>query len=194
MALVFVPSHVDETMDPADNPGVVRIVFVAYLVLASTFGGLRAWIRFRWRSSSGWSAPRERGRHDGVALADRVGAVCGGPAWRRRRPTSSVNLGGSIMQSILDALSSRPAYASPLAQTIAGAPTADGRAVSDSVATQLQKSFAGAAGAAHRCPEHASEIVEAARDVRVGPSDAVDGVGILAIALGAGLVFFLFPR
>ncbi len=103
------------------------------------------------------------------------------------------DLGGAIMQSIFGAILAA-GYASAFATTIAGAPPADRQLVSDSVAAQLQKSFAGAAGTARRYPEYASQIVEAARQSFVSGSDGAYLAGILAIVLGATLVFFLFPR
>ena len=103
------------------------------------------------------------------------------------------DLGGAIMQSIFGAILAA-GYASAFVKTIGGAPPADQQLVTDSVAAQLQKSFAGAAETARQYPQYASEIVEAASRSFVSGSDGAYLAGILAILVGAGLVFFLFPR
>ncbi len=103
------------------------------------------------------------------------------------------DLGGAVMQSVFGAILAA-GYASAFATAIAGAPAADRKVVTNSVAAQLQKSFAGAADTARQYPQYASEIVEAARRSFVSGADGAYLAGILAILLGAGLVFFLFPK
>jgi MFS transporter, DHA2 family, multidrug resistance protein len=101
------------------------------------------------------------------------------------------DLGGAIMQSILGALLTA-GYASAVATAIAAAPNAD--EITDSVQTQLQKSFAGAEGIAERYPQYADAITAAATSSFLDGADWAYLAGIIAILLGAAIVFVLFPR
>jgi MFS transporter, DHA2 family, multidrug resistance protein len=101
------------------------------------------------------------------------------------------DLGGAIMQSILGALLTA-GYASAFSAAIATAP--NNQQVSDSVQSQLTKSFAGAEGIAEQYPQYASQITAAAKQSFLDGADWAYVAGIVAILLGAVLVFFLFPR
>jgi len=103
------------------------------------------------------------------------------------------DLGGAIMQSLLGALLTS-GYASAFAALIAGAPAATRAQVTDSVESQLQKSFAGAATIAEREPEYAGQIIEAARSSFVDGANWAYTAGIIAVVLGAALVYFAFPK
>ena len=101
------------------------------------------------------------------------------------------DLGGAIMQSILGALLTA-GYASAVATAIADAPNAD--EITDSVQTQLQKSFAGAEAGRRAVP------AVRRRDHGRATSSFLDGAdwayiaGIVAILLGAAIVALLFPQ
>jgi hypothetical protein len=101
------------------------------------------------------------------------------------------DLGGAIMQSILGAVLTA-GYASSVATAIAGAPNS--AEITDSTAAQLQKSFASAADLAEQHPQYASQITSAARESFVSGQDWAYTAGVIAILVGAVLVFFLFPR
>jgi MFS transporter, DHA2 family, multidrug resistance protein len=101
------------------------------------------------------------------------------------------DLGGAIMQSILGALLTA-GYAAAVATAIAGAPNAD--QITDSVQTQLQKSFAGAEQVAEQYPQYSDAIIAGARTSFLDGADWAYTAGIVAIVLGAAIVFFLFPR
>jgi EmrB/QacA subfamily drug resistance transporter len=101
------------------------------------------------------------------------------------------DLGGAIMQSILGALLTA-GYASAIAAAIAGSP--DSGEITDSVQSQLQKSFAGAEAVAAQYPQYATEITAAARSSFLDGADWAYLAGIIAIVLGALLVFVLFPH
>jgi MFS transporter, DHA2 family, multidrug resistance protein len=101
------------------------------------------------------------------------------------------DLGGAIMQSILGALLTA-GYASSFTDQIAASPQAD--KVGDDVQTALTKSFAGAAGTAEQYPQYADQIVAAARQSFLQGDDWAYAAGIVAVALGATVIFFLFPR
>jgi len=101
------------------------------------------------------------------------------------------DLGGAVMQSILGALLTA-GYASAFSKLIAGSPGAS--QVSDEVQNQLTKSFSSAANTAEQYPQYASQIISAARTSFVDGQDLAYVAGIVAIVLGAVLVFFLFPK
>ena len=101
------------------------------------------------------------------------------------------DLGGAIMQSILGALLTA-GYAAAAAAAIAAAP--DQQEITDSVKSQLTKSFAGAEEIAEQYPQHASEITAAAKESFLDGADWAYTAGILAIVLGAAVVFFRFPK
>jgi EmrB/QacA subfamily drug resistance transporter len=101
------------------------------------------------------------------------------------------DLGGAIMQSILGALLTA-GYATAFSAAIAGSPDAD--KVSTSVEAQLTKSFAGAEQIAKQYPQYADAITASAKDSFLDGADWAYTAGIVAIVLGAALVFFRFPR
>jgi hypothetical protein len=101
------------------------------------------------------------------------------------------DLGGAIMQSILGALLTA-GYASAVTKLIAGAPNAD--QITDSVQSELTKSFASAENTAAQYPQYSSEIIEGAQQSFVDGQNWAYTAGIVAILLGAAVVFFLFPK
>jgi DHA2 family multidrug resistance protein-like MFS transporter len=74
---------------------------------------------------------------------------------------------------------------------IAGSPDRD--KVTDSVHAQLTKSFSSAVDAAQQYPEYQAQIVAAAKSSFLQGDEWSYIAGIVAILLGAALVFFLFP-
>jgi len=101
------------------------------------------------------------------------------------------DLGGAIMQSILGALLAA-GYAAAFASAIASAP--NGQQVSDSVEAQLTKSFASAEAIAQQHPQYASQITAAAKSSFLSGDEWAYLAGIVAMLLGAVLVFFMFPK
>jgi MFS family permease len=101
------------------------------------------------------------------------------------------DLGGAIMQSILGALLTA-GYAAAVAAAIAAAPNS--AQITDSVQSQLQKSFAGAEAVAQRYPQYAAQITAGARSSFLDGADWAYAAGIIAILLGAVIVFFFFPK
>jgi MFS transporter, DHA2 family, multidrug resistance protein len=59
---------------------------------------------------------------------------------------------------------------------------------------QLQQSFAGAESIAELEPQYAQQILAGAKSAFVDGSNWAYMAGIVAIVLGAALVFFLYPR
>jgi MFS transporter, DHA2 family, multidrug resistance protein len=99
------------------------------------------------------------------------------------------DLGGAVMQSIFGALLTA-GYASAAAVAIAGS----GKQISDSVQNQLTKSFAGAEEIAKQYPQYASQITAAAKTSFLQGDQWAYTAGVVAVLLGAALVFFLFPK
>ena len=66
--------------------------------------------------------------------------------------------------------------------------------MTDGVQAQLTKSFASAEAVAQRYPQYADQIVAGAKRSFLDGADWAYVAGIVAIVLGAILVFFLFPR
>lgn len=101
------------------------------------------------------------------------------------------DLGGAIMQSIFGALLTA-GYASAVNQAIAGAP--NGQQVTQSTQSALTKSFASATETAQQYPQYASQIIAGAKTSFVDGQDWAYLAGIIAVLLGAALVFFFFPK
>ena len=95
------------------------------------------------------------------------------------------------MQSIFGALLTA-GYASAFAAAIAGSP--DSSKVSDSTAAALTKSFSSAEALAQQYPQYASQIDAAARSSFLSGDQWAYTAGIVAILIGASIVFFFFPR
>lgn len=101
------------------------------------------------------------------------------------------DLGGAIMQSIFGALLTA-GYAAAVASTIASSP--EKARITTEVEGQLEKSFSSAADTASRYPQYAKAIVAGARESFVKGDRWAYTAGIIAIALGATLVFAMFPE
>ena len=101
------------------------------------------------------------------------------------------DLGGAIMQSIFGALLTA-GYASAIAASIAASPDQD--KITDSVQSELTKSFASASATAEQYPQYSAQITSAAREAFLQGDDWAYTAGLVAILLGAILVFFCFPK
>jgi MFS transporter, DHA2 family, multidrug resistance protein len=100
------------------------------------------------------------------------------------------DLGGALMQSIFGALLTA-GYAAAAGATIASS----GKDVTSSVESELTKSFSSAADLAKRYPESIQHtIVEGAKAAFLKGDQWAYLAGIVAVLLGATLVFLKFPR
>ena len=100
------------------------------------------------------------------------------------------DLGGAIMQSIFGALLTA-GYAAAVAATI----TADNaRTVTTTVQNELTKSFSSAADTAQQYPQYSNQIIAGAKASFLSGADWAYTAGIVAVLVGAVIVFFLFPR
>jgi hypothetical protein len=101
------------------------------------------------------------------------------------------DLGGAIMQSILGALLTA-GYATAVTKAIAGSPNAS--QISSSTQSALTKSFSSASNLASSYPPNvANAIIAGARSSFVDGQDWAYLAGIIAILIGAALVFFFYP-
>ena len=145
----------------------------------------------RWASATRSSAPASASPAPPPPTRSPARCRSRGPAWRRAPPTcSATSAAPSCSRS--SARCSRPATPRPSARPIAADPDAD--QISDSVQSQLTKSFAGAEGIAEQYPQYASQITAAAKTSFLDGADWAYAAGIVAILLGAALVFSLFPK
>ena len=100
------------------------------------------------------------------------------------------DLGGAILQSIMGAFLTA-GYAAAASAAIA----ASGKNVSDNVQSELTKSFSSASDAAQQYPASIQgDIVAAAKTSFLQGDQWAYLAGIIAVVLGAVVVFFLFPR
>jgi hypothetical protein len=101
------------------------------------------------------------------------------------------DLGGAIMQSIFGALLSA-GYAASFMGLIAASPEAS--SISSTVESELTKSFSSAANTASSYPQYQDQILQAAKESFLEGADWAYFAGIVAVVLGAVVVFFLFPK
>jgi DHA2 family multidrug resistance protein-like MFS transporter len=100
------------------------------------------------------------------------------------------DLGGAIMQSIFGALLTA-GYAAAAGAAVA----ASGKHVNSNVQAELTKSFSSAADTAQRYPPSVQDkIVAAAKTSFLQGDQWAYTAGIVAVLLGAVLVYFMFPR
>jgi len=100
------------------------------------------------------------------------------------------DLGGALMQSIFGALLTA-GYAAAVAAEIAGSP--DSAQVTASVQSQLQLSFASAESIAAQYPQYADAITAGAKEAFLAGDQWAYLAGIVAVLIGAAIVFFRFP-
>ena len=101
------------------------------------------------------------------------------------------DLGGAIMQSVMGALLTA-GYAAAVGREIQSAPNK--ALITTGVENELQKSFSSAAAEAQQYPHYADQIIAGARQSFLEGQKWAYGAGAIAVALGAALVFFMFPR
>ena len=143
--------------------------------------------RSRTRSSgsgSGSRAPRPPTR-------SRVPSPCIAPGWPPGRPTCNVTSAARSC-SRSSAPCSPQGTPRPSPASIASAPNAD--QITANVQAQLTKSFSSAAETAEQYPEYAAQITAAAKASFLSGADWAYTAGIIAILIGALIVFLLFPR
>jgi MFS family permease len=103
------------------------------------------------------------------------------------------DLGGALMQSIFGALLAA-GFAASMAVAIGSAPTADQQAMTASVQSQLEMSYASAEMIAAEYPQYSTQITAAAKTSFLAGDDMAYIAGIIAVLLGATLIFFKYPK
>jgi DHA2 family multidrug resistance protein-like MFS transporter len=101
------------------------------------------------------------------------------------------DLGGALMQSIFGALLTA-GYAAAFTAAIGA--SSEAAQVSKSVASQLTKSFDSAEAIAQQYPQYADQITAAAQQSFLAGDQWAYTAGLIAVVIGAALVFFFFPR
>jgi hypothetical protein len=101
------------------------------------------------------------------------------------------DLGGAILQSIFGALLTA-GYAAAMSAAITA--SASGRQATTTVQNEHTKSFSSAADTAMKYPQYATQIVDGAKSSFLSGADWAYTAGIVAILVGAVIVFFLFPK
>jgi MFS transporter, DHA2 family, multidrug resistance protein len=101
------------------------------------------------------------------------------------------DLGGAFMQSIFGALLTA-GYAAAVSAAIAAAPNAS--QITSSTQATLMKSFSSAETLAQRYPQYASAITAGARSSFLSGADWAYLAGMIAVLVGAAIVFLLFPK
>jgi DHA2 family multidrug resistance protein-like MFS transporter len=101
------------------------------------------------------------------------------------------DLGGALMQSIFGALLTA-GYASAFTAAIAASPQKS--QISAATQSELTKSFDSAANVAQQYPQYSQAITSAAKTAFLHGDHWAYGAGIIAVAVGALIVFFVFPK
>jgi DHA2 family multidrug resistance protein-like MFS transporter len=101
------------------------------------------------------------------------------------------DLGGAVFNSLFGALLA-VGYAAVMATTLASYPNAS--EVPASVASGLEMSYSGAQAVAAQYPQYATQITAAAKTAFLAGDQYAYIAGIIAVLIGAALVFFIFPK
>jgi EmrB/QacA subfamily drug resistance transporter len=101
------------------------------------------------------------------------------------------DLGGALMQSIFGALLAA-GFAAAMAATIAASP--DSAQVTSSVTSQLEMSYASAETIAAQYPQYATQITAAAKTSFLAGDQYAYIAGIVAVVVGAVLIFWKYPK
>jgi hypothetical protein len=131
----------------------------------------------------GFAGPPASHSLTGSVPVQRVGMASGTADLQR-------DLGGAIMQSIFGALLTA-GYAAAAGAAVASS----GQHINSNVQSELTKSFSSAADTAARYPTSVQDnIIAAAKASFLQGDQWAYTAGIVAVLLGATLVFFFFPR
>jgi MFS transporter, DHA2 family, multidrug resistance protein len=103
------------------------------------------------------------------------------------------DFGGAIMTSIFGALLTA-GYAKSVAAQINDLPASAQQQITSGIEVTLQKSYSSAAALAQQNPEYSTQIISAAKYSFLAGGDWAYFAGIIAILIGAAIVFFKFPK
>jgi DHA2 family multidrug resistance protein-like MFS transporter len=103
------------------------------------------------------------------------------------------DLGGAVMQSIMGAILGA-GYSLAVAQALNNVPANIKPQITAQIHDELTKSFGSAVDLASKYPQYQAQIVEAARVSFLQGSNWAYLTGIIAMLIGAALVWFFFPK
>jgi hypothetical protein len=103
------------------------------------------------------------------------------------------DFGGAIMTSIFGALLTA-GYARSIASQISALPASAQEQISSGIEVTLQKSFSSAAALAQQNPQYSTQILAAAKSSFLAGDHWAYIAGIIAILIGAAIVFVKFPK
>jgi MFS transporter, DHA2 family, multidrug resistance protein len=101
------------------------------------------------------------------------------------------DLGGALLTSVFGALLTA-GYASAMGAEIASSP--QGQQVSEETQSQLELSYASAENLAQQHPQYADQIIAAAKSAFLDGDQWAYTAGMVAILLGAAIVYQFFPK
>ncbi len=101
------------------------------------------------------------------------------------------DLGGAIFTALFGALLAA-GYTAAVSAAIATSPNS--AQVTPAISNQLEMSYAGAQAVAQQYPQYATQITAAAKQSFLAGDQYAYIVGIIAVLIGAALVFFVFPK
>jgi hypothetical protein len=101
------------------------------------------------------------------------------------------DLGGALMQSLFGALLAA-GYAAAVTTTLAASP--DAAQVPATVTNELTMSYAGAQSVAAAYPQYSEQILAGAKEAFLAGDQNAYLAGILAVLMGAALVYLKFPK
>ena len=122
----------------------------------------------------------------GSVPVERVGMASGTADLQR-------DFGGAIMTSIFGATLTA-GYAHAFAAQISNLSTTAQQKISGTIEVELQKSYASAATIAQQHPEYSKQIIAAAKSSFLVGDHWAYLVGMIAILIGAAIIFFIFPK
>ncbi len=103
------------------------------------------------------------------------------------------DFGGAIMTSIFGALLTA-GYARSISSQISHLPASAQDKITSGIEATLQKSFSSAAALAQGHPEYSSQIIAAAKYSFLVGGHWAYFAGMIAIVIGAAIVYFMFPK
>ena len=195
-AVVFMILVAPRSAKLVESRGARFTLLTGYVFLLLAFG----WMLLLWKEGSAyWQvglAYAFIGIGVGFAGTPASHSLTGSVPVRRAGMASGTadlqrDLGGAIMQSIFGALLTA-GYAAAAAAAIVGAPNQ--QQITSGVQNELTKSFSSAADTAQRYPQYQQQITAAAKSSFLDGADWAYTAGIIAVLIGAAIVFFLFPR
>lgn len=101
------------------------------------------------------------------------------------------DLGGALFNSLFGALLAA-GYAAAMTAAIAG--TGQSASIPASVNSELIMSYSGAQAVAASYPQYSEQILAAAKSAFLAGDQSAYIAGIIAVLVGAALVFFIFPK